>query len=175
MPAINHTAAITVDRPGITAHPDLNSAGAAYTWWDDGVGTYVLAYTDGIISFFVADEADSVIAASEQLRHGEPIDRATLISYLDDARKLGHRVTAVIDELIRYAREVDPATNEPRLSWNDIGEGIRAHRTTARERHERALAHPHYYREWLVQGGPRDPGSRSTPVRSEPRSIIRGS
>ncbi|MEU5547160.1 hypothetical protein AB0G85_33090 [Streptomyces sioyaensis] len=143
----NYDEQLTVERPG-TAQESANGPTA---YWQDGTTTYVLHFAGGHISWTVADEADTALGALEAIREGEEIDKYRLQTYIRDVRRLEMRMTALKEELMLYAREEGP-DGEPRLSWGELGDELRQHRTTAAERHRRILAgDTAAWRNWLTQ------------------------
>jgi len=126
-------------------------------WWNDGVTTYVLRFKGShAIEHTVADEADTVIGAIEELRNGGEMEPEFLRTALRDVRRLQTRLAAVADELLLYARE-DAPNGRPRLSYRAIGDETGQHFTTVAERHGRVSGGEFAtWRNWLVQHTPRD-------------------
>lgn len=154
----------TVARPGHTAPREV---AGPIAWWPDGVTTYVLRFKGSqAIEHTVADEADTVIGAIEELRAGGEMPADVLRTSLRDVRRLQTRLAAVADELLLYAREDGP-DGKPRLSFRAIGDETGQHFTTVAERHGRVAAGEFaVWRHWLVQHTYRD-GAYPRPA--EPR------
>jgi hypothetical protein len=138
-------------------HPAPREVSGPIAWWPDGVTTYVLRYKGGqAIEHTVADEADTVISAIEELRNGGEMPADVLRMSLRDVRRLQTRLAAVADELLLYAREDGP-DGKPRLSFRSIAAETQQHFTTLAERHGRVAAGEFAeWRHWLVQHTPRD-------------------
>jgi hypothetical protein len=145
---------VAVTRPG---HTGPREASGPMAWWADGVTTYVLRFKGShAIEHTVADEADTVLGAIEELRNGGEMEAETLRASLRDVRRLQTRLSAVADELLLYARE-DGTDGKPRLSFRAIAEETKQHFTTVAERHGRVAGGEFAdWRHWLVQGTPRD-------------------
>ncbi|MFE2529780.1 hypothetical protein ACFXEL_36775 [Streptomyces sp. NPDC059382] len=121
-------------------------------YWPDGTTSYVLHFKGGLISWTVADEADTALRALEALRSGEEITAGALRAYLRDVRRLETRMTALKEELLLFAREAGP-TDRARLPFRDIGEELVQHHSTVAERHRRILdGDTAQWRPWLTQG-----------------------
>jgi hypothetical protein len=145
---------VTVARPG---HTGPREASGPMAWWNDGLTTYVLRFKGShAIEHTVADEADTVIGAIEELRNGGEMKPEFLATALRDVRRLQTRLAAVADELLLYAREESP-DGKPRLSYRAIGDETGQHFTTVAERHGRVSSGEFAtWRHWLVQHTPRE-------------------
>ncbi|WP_051757196.1 AsnC family protein [Kitasatospora purpeofusca] len=142
----------TPSRPGLV--PSSVSGPTAY--WPDGLTTYTLRFRGGHNTWVIADEADTILAAVNDLHSGTEVGKGVLQHRLRDVRRLMTRLTAIEEELVLYAREAGP-DREARLSWREIGEELGSHFTTVRERHKRvASGQGSHYRTWLVQHTPRE-------------------
>ncbi|MEU6235408.1 hypothetical protein [Kitasatospora sp. NPDC047058] len=148
----HHRGEIRLQRSGM----EHRETSGATTWWPDGTTSYVLHFKGPHSVWTIADEADTVIKAVEDLHSGEEMSKSLLQSRLRDTRRLLTRLNAIEEELLLYAREAGP-DGEPRLSWREIGEEMGLHFTTARERHKRAASGQGApCRHWLVQHTHRD-------------------
>lgn len=142
-----------VTRPGHTVVAALNQHASETTYWEDDVTTYVVSFSTDRGTWRFVREADIVVAAIEALRSGRTIDRVAFGLWLDTALKLSHRVTAVVDELLVYAREEE---GDRPWSWRDIAGNVELHHTTLHERYGAALRRAGSpWRQWLLQDGPR--------------------
>lgn len=160
-----------VNRPGLTPDPFLNTPGET-TFWDDNITTYVHAFESSNATWAFVDETDTLINAIEAIRSGDLISRSDFDRWLDIALKVNHRVTAIIDELLIYAREDDPLTGRP-WSWRDIAGGVDPHHTTLYDRHAAAVRRSgSSWREWLLQNGPRSARIPSPPPAEAVRMIV---
>lgn len=163
----------TVTRPG---HAGPREASGPMAWWNDGVTTYVLRFKGShAIEHTVADEADTVLGAIEELRNGGEMEPEFLRTALRDVRRLQTRLSAVADELLLYARE-DAPNGRPRLSFRAIAEETQQHFTTVAERYGRVAGGEFAtWRHWLVQHTPRDGAYPLTaPRRPRPAHIAKG-
>jgi hypothetical protein len=156
-------------------HPAPREVSGPIAWWPDGVTTYVLRYKGGqAVEHTVADEADTVISAIEELRNGGEMPADVLRMSLRDVRRLQTRLTAVADELLLYAREDGP-DGKPRLSFRSIAAETQQHFTTVAERHGRVAAGEFAeWRHWLVQHTYRDGAYPLPPVPRRRTHVAKG-
>ncbi|WP_432138605.1 hypothetical protein [Streptomyces sp. bgisy154] len=119
--------------------------------WPDGTTSYVLTFKGGSSSWTIADETETAVAALEAIQSGEEIGKELLQAYTRGVRQLEMRLTALKEELLLYARESGPS-GKARLTFRELGDELRQHRSTVAERHQRIVdGDTADWRRWVTQ------------------------